>query len=239
MIQESMIFTKEMTLSKKNFDLVKDLDAIYIIGKGASAIKCPEKKPEGKQIEYWGANNIFKLRNLDRVFVMRDLYVTQFNQDRELIKKLNELDKPVYTLGGYSELTNNVIYPMTEVIADFDLAYFLNTAAFMMALAIMLKPKEIHLFGIDMNFGSMTEYMRNEKACLEQWIGVAIGRGIEIKVTPETTLLKRQGRENYYGMKLLKSEKPSEPSRLVPTFVQGCSGKCAKKYQLVKQVLTM
>ena len=226
-------------MSKKKFDLVKDLDGIYIIGKGASAVKCPEKKPEGKQIEYWGANDLFKLRAVDRVFVMRDLYVTQFNQDRELIKKLNELDKPVYTLGGYSELTNNVIYPINDVITDFDLAYFLNTASYMLALAIMLQPKEIHLYGIDMNFGSMAEYMRNEKACLEQWIGVAIGRGIEVKVTPDTRLLKRHGYGNYYGMKLIKPQTPTEPSRLVPTFVSGCSGKCAKKYQLTKEVLSM
>jgi len=93
-----------MTLSKKkndkkNFDFVTGLDQIFIIGKGVSALKTPEQKPE--KAEYWGANDIFKLpkRDIDRIFIMRDLYVTEQNKGKGMVEELNKLDKPVYTLG--------------------------------------------------------------------------------------------------------------------------------------------
>jgi hypothetical protein len=230
---------KSIENEKKNFDFVTGLDQIFIIGKGVSALKTPEQKPE--KAEYWGANDIFKLpkRDIDRIFIMRDLYVTEQNKGKGMVEELNKLDKPVYTLGLYPELVNNVAYPMKAVIEEYsdtyDRAYFLNTASYMLALAIMLKPKKICLFGVDMSFGSRTEYMRNEKACLEHWIGMAIGRDIDIQLTPESTLMKRQGYENYYGMKLNKPDKdhPHDPVTLSPKFIQGKGGKCAKKYELV------
>ena len=228
---------EDIVESKTNFDFVKQLDAIYIIGRGGSAINCPEKKPDNA--EYWVANDLFKLREPDRIFIMHDLYITQFNYDRELIKKLNEMEKPVYTLGAYSELKNNVLYPISDVISEFDLAYFLNTASYMLALAITQRPKKIMLFGIDMSMGSGQEYMRNEKACLEQWIGVAVGRGINIQITPQTQMLKRKDRENFYGMKEIKPDKPEDPIRLAPIFVSGCGEKCAAKYQLVRKGIVM
>ena len=211
-------------------EFVKELDNIFILGRGKSLVRCPVKKPD--KTEYWGCNNIYKVREVDRLFIMHNIYATQFNRDQDLIKNINEKDFPVYTLGDYKVLKNNIAYPMEEVIQEFGISYFLNSISYMLPLAIMQKPKNIVLFGVDMSFGTRTEYMRNEKACIEFWIGGAIGKGIRVQITMESTLLKRRGRNTFYGMKFVQKEKGEHPV-LIPDYMWG-RDKCAEKYKIIK-----
>lgn len=213
---------------KKEF--VKDLDNIFILGRGQSLIRCPAKKPE--KTEYWGCNNVYRARELDRLFIMHDLYTTQFNRDKELIKNINKKDFPVYTLGKYEEIKNNILYPMQEVIREFKTGFFLNNASYMLASAIMQRPKNLLLFGVDMFFNTGTEYMRNEKGCLEFWLGVATGKGIKFKVTKESTLLKRFRRNTFYGMDV-KIDKKTHGVQLNPQYLWSRE-KCAFKYKIVR-----
>lgn len=210
--------------------LNKGLEHIFILGRGSSLVRCPPKKPVNT--EYWGCNNIYKVRDVDKLFIMRDTYITQFNRDEDLIKNINKKDFPVYTLGKYVEIKNNVLYPMEEVIKEFGTAYFLNTISYILALAITQEPKNLVLFGVDMFFSTSTEYMRNEKACLEFWLGIAIGKGIRVQITAESTLLKRRGRNTFYGMNLIQKDKGEQPI-LVPNYTWG-RPKCAKKYKIFK-----
>lgn len=211
-------------------EFVKGLDNIFILGRGPSLMRCPVKKPE--KTEYWGCNDIYKVRELDRLFIIHDIYAIQFNRDKDLIKNINKKGPPVYTLGGYKVLKNNIIYPIEEVLRGFGVSYLLNTASYMLALAIIQRPKGIVLFGVDMFCGTKTEYMRNEKACLEFWIGVAIGKGIRIQITMQSTLLKRLGRNPFYGMDLIR-KKEGEQVGLIPNYMWG-RDKCAAKYKIVK-----
>jgi len=228
-----------------NFKLRKDLDVIRILGKGATVVNCPiqEKEQEywkqnniePKKIEYWGCNDIYKIRKLDRLFIMHDIYMTAFNKkEPAFIEQINSLGIPIYTLGKYHELKNNIRYPMQAVIKEFKIAYFLNTASYMIALAIMQRPKQIELYGIDMSFGSVTEYMRNEKACIEFWLGVAKGRGIKHLITKGSTLFVRKNRSNFYGFKVIKPKAVCGVTSIQPEFAYGCGPKCASKYQLVR-----
>ena len=95
---------------------------------------------------------------------------------------------------------------MQEVIKEFDEAYFLTNISYMLALAIMQKPKNLYLFGVDMDFGTAKEYMQNEKANLEYWLGQATGREIQFHLSKGSTLMRRKGRNNYYGMDVKKAE---------------------------------
>ncbi len=228
-------FEVKKELPKKNFPFVKDLDAIYILGRGQSLGRCPEQKPAN--VEYWGCNNVYRARKLDRLFIMRNPYIVQCEREPKLIEELNEHEFPVYTLGEYPEIKNNLSYPIEDVVKEYSQTgeggtYLLNNAAFMMALAIMQKPKAIYLFGVDMAYGTNNEYMYNEKACCEAWLGMAHGRGIKFMIAEGSTLLKRKSVDNYYGLKYIND---GISNRLEPKWSWGNpQGKCAIRYTIRK-----
>lgn len=218
-----------------NMKLVENLDNIFILGRGQSLGKCPVKKPENS--EFWGCNNVYKVRELDRLFIIRDVYMTKDIRKTEILKDVNEKGFPVYTLGAYPEIKNNVRYPVEEVIKEFKTSYILNTAAYMIALAIMQKPKRIALIGVDMAYATNNEYLRNKKACVEFWLGMALGRNIKFILTPESTLLKRQGLSNYYG--LIETVKEFN-TRLDPKYSWGRpDGKSAIRYKIIPHMHTL
>ena len=69
-------------------------------------------------------------------------------------------------------------YPLDRVRKSFpDIDYFTSTVSYAIALAIHMNFDEIHLYGINMTFG--TEYAQ-QKACADFWCGVALGRRIKI-----------------------------------------------------------
>jgi len=221
---------KEEPKKVYKMDLVKGLDNIFILGRGQSLGFCPVKKPE--KSEFWGCNNIYKAREVDRLFIMHDVYVTQFNRGTKIIEEVNQKGFPVYTLGKYKELENNIQYPMEEVIKEFGIAYFLTNISYMLALAIMQRPKNLCLFGVDMDYGTAKEYMQNEKGCLEFWLGIATGRKISFHLSRGSTLLKRKGRGVYYGM-VAKNDPTYNTLKLDPVYEWGRS-KSALKYKIVK-----
>lgn len=220
---------KEKPKKVYKMELVKGLDGIFILGRGQSLGKCPVKRPDDS--EYWGCNNIYKARGIDRLFIMHDVYMVQDIRDKNLIKDINGEGFPVYTLGLYPELKNNVRYPVEGVIKEFKTSFILNTAAYMIALAIMQEPKKILLAGIDMELGTSNEYLRNEKGCLEFWLGMALGRGIKFILAEGSTLLRRKGLSNYYGL-IEKSD--GLTTRLEPRYSWGRSdGKSALHYKII------
>ncbi|MBA7543798.1 hypothetical protein ES705_36138 [subsurface metagenome] len=221
---------KEEPKKVYKMELVKDLDNIFILGRGQSLGFCPVKKPE--KSEFWGCNNIYKAREVDRLFIMHDVYVTQYNRGTKIIEEANQKGFPVYTLGKYEELKNNISYPVEEVIKEFGIAYFLTNISYMLALAIMQKPKNLCLFGVDMDFGTAKEYMQNEKGCLEYWLGVATGRKIRFHLSQGSGLMRRKGRGNYYGM-VAKIDEHNHTLQLDPVYKWG-KVKSALKYKIVK-----
>jgi len=228
--KETKVETKEEPKKVYKMELVKELDNIFILGRGQSLGFCPVKKPD--KSEYWGCNNIYKAREVDRLFIMHDVYVTQYNRGTKIIEEANGKGFPVYTLGKYEELKNDVPYPIEEVIKEFKIAYFLTNISYMLALAIMQRPKNLCLFGVDMDFGTAKEYMQNEKGCVEFWLGMATGRGIRFYLSQGSTLMKRKGRGNYYGMKV-RIEKGTNLMHIEPDY-QGRNSKSALKYKIVK-----
>lgn len=229
---EAIVDNKEIKIeSKRVKDFVKDLDNIYILGRGQSLGYAPTTKVDKSEV--WGCNNVYKARELDRLFIMHDVYMVQFLREKNLIKEINEKSFPVYTLGKYDVLKNNVQYPIEEVLKepDFDTAYLINNASYMLALAIIQKPKNIFLFGVDMSYGTNNEYMYNEKACVEFWLGMAKGRDINFAISEGSTLMKRKGRSNYYGM---KESSDGLAFRLEPDYIWGNkTGKSAMKYKII------
>jgi len=85
------------------------------------------------------------------------------------------------------EVPSGVRYPYEEVVEDLGGTYFTSVMAYMIALAIHEKFKEIRVIGIDV--ASNTEYM-DQRPCLEYLLGIARARGIKVWLAPGSPLLK-------------------------------------------------
>lgn len=72
--------------------------------------------------------------------------------------------------------------------------YFTSTISFMIAWGIHQGYKEIALYGIDLVVG--TEY-EVQKACAEYWLGIAHGRGIDVRLPAGCSLMKHSHRYGY------------------------------------------
>jgi len=184
--------------SKTNF--VKGLDKIIILAQGPSWYQIPHEKP--KNCEVWGSNSIYRDYNkVDRLFIAHDIRVIMMHDDGEFVEHINKLGIPVYTHQRYKVLKNNAIIPIVDLMNEFGQAFFLNVITYMIAVAIMQKPKTIQLFGVDMRPDAGNETYSNEKGSVEYWLGVAIGRGIEIINTKESFVLKTKQEGNFEGYK--------------------------------------
>lgn len=123
-------------------------------------------------------------------------------QSNAYIEWLTQLTKetPVYMIEPVEDLPASVAYPIDEVRKHFQTDYFTNTVSYMIALAIMQKPAEIHVYGVDMAQtvgGELTnEYVGQRPSC-EFFLGWAAGAGIEVYVPPEADLLKCRGLYGY------------------------------------------
>ena len=70
--EEIIINDKEVKMK----DFVKGLENIFILGRGQSLGYAPTTKVENSEV--WGCNNVYKAREVDRLFIMHDIYMVQF-----------------------------------------------------------------------------------------------------------------------------------------------------------------
>lgn len=89
-------------------------------------------------------------------------------------------------------------YPMADILSMFRPNYFTNSISWMLALAIAMGYREIHLYGVDMAQDQLfsAEYRQQRPSC-EWLIGWAQGRGITIGLPPGCDLLKA---DHLYGL---------------------------------------
>jgi hypothetical protein len=171
---------------------------IVIIAGGPSQYKCPDTIEDG---EIWGINSLavgYKTIKLDRIFLLHDVLMEILFRNHNFIGKLNAMGVPIYTAGPAPIFDNNVEFPITKVVNAFKIGFFLNTIAYMIAYAIMQKPEEIHLYGVDMRPDAENESLTQQKGCIEFWCGVATGRNIHVFTPPESYVMKRTMVSNWY-----------------------------------------
>lgn len=184
----------------KEVEFVKGLDKIIILAQGPSWYQCPEKAPIDAEI--WGSNVIYRDHpNVDRLFFGHDVRGHCFDDDRYLFENLNNYGAPVYSPGTYRLLEKSVAIPFLEIMQEFQVGFFLTTIAWMVATAILQKPKSMDFYGVDMRPDAGVETYWNEKGSVEFWVGVAMGRGIEFKNTKESYVLKTKQEGNFPGFK--------------------------------------
>jgi len=186
---------------QKSIEFVKNLDKIIILAQGPSWYQCPDLVPGNDKVEIWGSNVIYRDHAVDRLFFAHDMRGHFFNDDMDIFENLNKIGMPVYTAGSYKPLVNNAQIPVLEILKEFKVGFFLNVIAWMMATAILQKPKTIDMYGVDMRPDADSEHYINEKGTMEFWCGVAMGRGIPIKNTKESYVMKTKQEGNFSGFR--------------------------------------
>ena len=107
---------------------------------------------------------------------------------------IREAPIPVYMMEAHDDLPSTVRFPIERILEDLGVDYFTSSVAFEVALAMNEGFKEIALYGIDLIVGG--EYFE-QKANLEFVLGVAHGRGINVRIPQQSALLKHSHRYGY------------------------------------------
>jgi hypothetical protein len=141
--------------------------------------------------------------NPDKLFIMDILdekpgVVSGSENLGTIINKINQLRIPLVAPFKYEEIPLSEAFPLEESVKEFGIPYFTNTIAYMIAYALLQKPEEIELFGV--NQAGSHEYTE-ERGGVEYWLGVANGRGVKITINgKDSQLMKYKGR---YGNNIL------------------------------------
>lgn len=172
--------------------------------------------------ELWGMNQLYRhIPRADRWF---DIH---WNWDKEVVPGtdyrgwLATCGIPIYMMQRVADLPTSVTYPLGRMMSMAG-DYFTSTVAFMVALAIeqidqhvmaqlitetfpdhvsalarqtaLYGQHTIGLFGIDL---VVEEEYFHQKPCAEFWVGIAVGRGIEVFIPPQSALCKQTYRYGY------------------------------------------
>ena len=149
---------------------------------------------DDNRVEIWGLNQLY--RHIDRADRWFDIH-RNWEQDNvegtDHPKWLKECGIPIYMVKRDHDLPTSVRFPIERMIASAS-DYFTSTVAYMLALAISEGFSKIHLYGIDLVVG--TEY-EVQKACVEFWLGMAHGKGIDLNIPSASALLTQTHRYGY------------------------------------------
>jgi hypothetical protein len=180
-------------------------DKIAIVGYATSSRDlAPFDDPEWEII---GLNQLYRF--IPRADFWADLHVNWYEENVEGTDHegwLRGCGIPVLMTQRVAAIPTSVRFPIDEIIgAGTD--YLTSTIALLIAWSIHQGYKEIGLYGIDLVVG--TEYA-HQKACAEFWLGVAHGRGITVRIPPQSALLKHTHRYGYEKEPDTGIFKPSE-----------------------------
>lgn len=145
--------------------------------------------------EIWSCNSMWRLCRdahgdfrADRWFELHPLSV----QTEQEMADIFACPVPIYMLEDRSATIapNGLAYPLEAVLQQFPYRYFTCTFAYQIALALSEGFETIGLFGVELDQGTARE-RTVEKACVEFWIGVALGMGRQV-ITPDASRLATQ-----------------------------------------------
>lgn len=105
---------------------------------------------------------------------------------------------PIYTQKKYEGFPGSVEYPLKEVLGACGYAYFNNTVAYAVGLAILMKVKHLKLFGCDFTAGQHADGQTG-RACVEYWLANCIHRGMKVTIASTSTLCDQKTGRQLYG----------------------------------------
>jgi len=157
------------------------------------------KAPFGDDgIEKWGINQLWKVlpdRPFDRWFELHSLWEF-YHANPGHQEFLRTFPGPVYVRAQDYRLAlewgiaTAQPYPDQVILGQFR-PYFNNTVSWLIALAIMMRPEWLGMYGVDMAQDTLltAEYSEQRPSC-EYFLGIAEGLGIETYLPGGSDLLK-------------------------------------------------
>lgn len=166
---------------------------VAIIGTARGYDEAPYDDPS---YECWGLNSLYnrltphQLARITRWFELHPYTEnTRSRRPADHWDSLAALGKPVYSFYEQPGITDVRILDV-EKLAAVGRRYFACTMAYQIALALSEGATHIELYGISLA-GTPRE-MLIERPCVEWWLGLAEGRGVQVKAvfTNESGILK-------------------------------------------------
>lgn len=171
--------------------------------------------PYGDDVELWGMNEAHAyawMKRATRWFQIHDTFGQPIAKrgiktHAKWIRD-NPWDIPIYMIRSDPDIKKSVAYPLDEICekalgnirrGDDKIKYFCSSFDYQMGVAILEDFERIEVYGIDM--ASTNEY-KKQKPSAEMWIGIALGRGVEVYLPPSSKLMKSDlygGREQGSG----------------------------------------
>jgi len=158
---------------------------IAIVGTATSEKYAPYNDPSW-QIWTLG-NNYTRVPRYDRWFeVHTQKWLAKHNIEARHYESLKDCGEKLYLMEPFPQFPDATLYPREQITSKYG-TYLTSSIAWMLALAMEEKPTEIGLWGVHMQ--GENEYA-HQRPCCEYLIGRAIERGINIKIHPDSSLLK-------------------------------------------------
>jgi hypothetical protein len=161
------------------------LRKIALVGSAATVGLTPWYDPTW---EIWAHATCYPYcKRVDRYF---DLHPWEWISNKPMpgyLAWLKSLMTPIYMQRKFRDVPASVRFPRERVMAEYP-RYFTNHVAWMTALALSEGVTHLGFFGIHY---ALDEEHKKQRAGCEFWMGVAIGRGVQI-VNPEGSPLLRE-----------------------------------------------
>lgn len=166
------------------FEIKKDPKKIIILGSGSGWEHSPQIS---NKIIYALNDYVYQERyqiKPDLLFIMDVLdekpqVVAGITNLGDIVSRINGMRIPLIGPYKYEEIPLSQAFPIEACVKEFGMPYFSNTIGYMIAYALLQKVEEIDIYGV--NQASSTEYFY-EKAGVEYWLGIAIGRGVKVTI---------------------------------------------------------
>ena len=199
---------------------------VTILGRGPSRIGL---QPSG---DLWAMNDLYKFQpGIDCLFLLHSLkyHTGRTDIDVKTGGDINEAKKlGIPRIIGVEEVKEHGIeaYPMMGIIEEFGVKeYYTDTIDYMIAMAIYEGYKKINLVGCD--YLPQDRLHANSKDSSLFWMGVAVGRKVDISTTNLSTLCKllpgQSGNYMYDTIgtpppELMINGKPLEENEPIPIY---------------------
>jgi len=155
--------------------------------------------------ELWGLNAginwLWGRVKWDLVFIMDHLggeSAKHPQYGRHIAQLSNRI--PIITSDNTEGFPDVFPYPLRDVVTEVgaENAYFHNSLPYMLAYALFIGVKEIHLWGADYSHEQLKD-RESDRANAEYWVGFCRARGVRVIVPESTTLLNSRNHGWFYG----------------------------------------
>ena len=177
--------------------------------------------------EFWAnmsAVNFLPGNRVDLLWEMHPRFVfteRQKNGHQDAWAHLQRCRTPVMMQAQHADVAASLRYPIEQIRTEFPGLHFGSQTAYQIALALTYGVTDLGLWGIE--YGHSTEYARQRGNC-QQWLGIAIGRGVRVHTPPGCTLLDEvvydlaQGKD--YGYDLTPEQYLLDKERFAAAIAQ-------------------